>query len=267
MQLYLTAGPEDLPQAARYTRRLAHAAYRVGPEGRLLRRDLPHQVRGGLMVLEDRDCGPIRDRDALCREVWRQCVSRGFLGAAADFEQPVSEDRLAFLQTLSAVFSRSGRPLYVPEAYGPQVPLARVLLCTALSGGFFQQRLEEAVRRFGSGRLALDLQRLRMDFPLPCPSGEGVPLSGEALNALLEERRPPVFYSADLCARYFTCLREGGSHLVLFDDAGTLSRKIQAGRRLGIPAGFLLYQETEDLLPQLFGRQEAGRDQSRASMS
>ena len=254
MQIYLTAGPDHLPKALRYTRRLAHAAYRIGPEGRLLRQNQPSQIRGGLMVVDDRDCGPIRDRDALCREVWRECVGRGYSGAAADFEQPVSGDRLAFLEALSQIFSRSGKRLYVPEAYGSQLPLAYIMICTALSGGIFQQRLEEAVRRFGSGRLALDLQRLRMDFPLPCPSGEGTPLTNEALRAMMAEKQPSVFYSADLCARYFTCIREGDSHFVLFDDAGTITRKIQAGQALGIPTGFLLYPETEDLLPQLFGR-------------
>ena len=71
---------------------------------------------------------------------------------------------------------------------------------------------------------------------------------------MMAEKQPSVFYSADLCARYFTCIREGDSHFVLFDDAGTITRKIQAGQALGIPTGFLLYPETEDLLPQLFGR-------------
>ena len=266
MQIYLTAGPDHLPKALRYTRRLAHAAYRIGPEGRLLQQKQPPQVRGGLMVVDDRDCGPIRDREALCRDIWRECVGRGYSGAAADFEQPVSGDRLAFLESLSQIFSRSGKRLYVPEAYGPQLPLARVLVCTALSGGIFQQRLEEAVRRFGSGRLALDLQCLRMDFPLPCPSGEGTRLTSEALRAMMEEKQPSVFYSSDLCARYFTCLREGDSHFVLFDDAGTITRKIQAGQALGIPTGFLLYPEAEDLLPQLFGRSTPGGNHSRASM-
>ena len=115
MQIYLTAGPEHLSKALRYTRRLAHAAYRIGPEGRLLRQNQPSQIRGGLMVVDDRDCGPIRDRDALCREVWRECVGRGYSGAAADFEQPVSGDRLAFLEALSQIFSRSGKRLYVPD--------------------------------------------------------------------------------------------------------------------------------------------------------
>ena len=34
---------------------------------------------------------------------------------------------------------------------------------------------------FGADRIVLELQRLRMDFPLPCPGGEGVYLTGEQL--------------------------------------------------------------------------------------
>ena len=261
MQIFLTVSPDQIQKASRYTRRLAHAAYRVGPEGRLLRQNQLSQVKGGLMVLEDKDCGTIRDQDALCREVWRECVSRGFSGVVADFEQSVSEDRTAFLLALSQLCARGSRRLYVPESYGPLLPLAHVLICTALSGGILQQRLEDAVRRFGSGRLALDLQRLRMDFPLPCPSGEGLSLTRESLDALIAEKNPTVFYSSDLCARYFTCLQEKESHFILFDDGGTITRKIQTGNALGIPTGFLLYPEAEDLLPQLFSRQGNGSPQ------
>ena len=78
------------------------------------------------------------------------------------------------------------------------------------------------------------------------------------LKAMMEEKQPSVFYSSDLCARYFTCLQEKESHFILFDDSGTITRKIQAGNALGIPTGFLLYPETEDLLPQLFSRQGSG---------
>ena len=251
MQIFVTAAPDQLHEAGRYTRRLAHAAYRVGPEGRLLRRNQLSRARGGLMVLDDGDCGPIQDRDALCREVWRECVSRGFFGATADFERPVSQDRLAFLLSLSQLFARGGRRLYVPEAYGPRLPLAHVLICTALSGGSLRRRLEEAAGRFGPGRLALDLQRLRMDFLLPSPTGEGTPLSQEELDALLEQIRPSVFYSRELCARYFTYSRDGVYHFVLYDDGGTLRQKLRFGRSLGCAAAFLMYPEAKDLLGEL----------------
>ena len=254
MQIYLATTPENLREALRYTDRAAHVAYRVGRDGHLTRQNLLARTQGGLMVLGDQDCGAIRDSGALVREVWRECGNRGFPGVLADFEQPPSADRTAFLEALSTVLARNNRALFVPEAYGQQVPRARVLICTAISGGTLRTRLEEAAGTFGIQRLALDLQRLRMSFPLPCPTGEGGPLSGEALSELLSRKGPGVFYSADLCARYFTSTGDGESRFVLFDDAGTLRRKIQMGNELGIGTGFLMYPEVSDLLPELFRR-------------
>lgn len=254
MQLYLAVTPDKLPEAARFTNRLAHVAYRVGQDGRLNRRDLLARTRGGLMVLGDHDCGPVRDIQVLCRDVWRECGNRGYGGVLADFEQPAATDRTAFLDVLSRVLSRNGKVLFVPEAYGSQVPQASVLICTALSGGNLHQRLEEGIRQFGRERVVLDLQRLRMSFPLPCPSGEGEPLSRERLAEMLAEKRQSVFYSGDLCAKYFTFIDNENSRFVVYDDVDTLRRKMQLGQELGIGTGFIMYPETEDLLPEIFGR-------------
>lgn len=254
MQIYLATTPEKLREALRFTDRVAHVAYRVGRDGHLTRQNLLARTQGGLLVLGDQDCGPIRDTGALVREVWRECGNRGFPGVLADFEQPPSADRAAFLNALSTVLARNSRALFVPESYGAQVPRARVLICTAISGGTLRARLEEAAGTFGVQRLALDLQRLRMSFPLPCPTGEGEPLSGDALSDLLGRKGPGVFYSADLCAKYFTSTGDGENRFVLFDDAGTLRKKIQMGNELGIASGFMMYPEVSDLLPELFRR-------------
>ena len=258
MQLFLAVTPDKLREAARYTDRLAHVAYRVGPDGRLARQNLLARTRGGLMVLGDQGCGVIRDTAALCRDVWRECGNRGFGGVTADFEQPPSPDRTAFLEALGNILGRNNRRLYVPESYGRQVPQASVLVCTALSGGNLRQRLEECGQLYGRQRLALDLQRLRMSFPLPCPSGEGRPMESHELADLLAQKQPSVFYSGDLCARYFTTAENDESRFILFDDAETLRRKIRLGQELGIGAGFLMYPEVEDLLPELFGQRRPG---------
>lgn len=254
MQIFLAVTPDKQRTASQFTDRLAHVAYQVGREGHLTRQALLARTFGGLMVLGDRDWDAVRDTAQLCREVWRECGNRNYCGVAADFEQPPSPDRVSFLEALGRVLARNRKQLLVPEEYGQQVRSAQVLICTALSGGTLRQRLEEAGQAFGQKRLALDLQRLRMSFPLPCPSGEGRPLSGEELEEMMRERQPAVFYSGDLCAKYFTSTREGESRFVLFDDAGTLRRKMQLGRELGIATGLLMYPEVEDILPELFGR-------------
>lgn len=257
MQLYLAVTPDRLREAARYTDHLAHVAYRVDRDGRLTRRDLLARTRGGIMVLGDQECGLIRDSAALCREVWRECGNRGYGGVLADFERPPAADRTAFLAALGMVLGRNGKRLFIPEVYGGQVGQGMVMVCTALSGGELRQRLGECIRQFGKGRVALDLQRLRMSFPLPCPTGEGRPLSRRELEEMLERKGQSVFYSHDLCAKYFTFTDHGENRFVLFDDAGTIRKKIQLGQELGIGTGVLMYPEVEDILPELLGRRQS----------
>ena len=43
-----------------------------------------------------------------------------------------------------------------------------------------------------------------MDFPLPCPSGCGTPLTREELLALREKHPSSVYFSRELMAKYFT---------------------------------------------------------------
>ena len=123
-----------------------------------------------------------------------------------------------------------------------------------------EQYLREAARG-GGGRLALDAERLRMDFSLPARNGRGRPLTAGELQELLDRESPAVFFSQDLCARYFTYTRDGETHFVLFDDADTLRQKLRLGSSLGFSAAFLMYPEVRDLLPQLFpppGKSPAG---------
>lgn len=252
MQIYLTSPPEAFREATRYTNRLAHLAYRINALGRMARNNLL-QTRGGLMVLGDTEKAVLSNIPALCQDVWRECAGRNFAGVVASPVLPPRPDRTSFLVELGAIMTRNKRRLYVPEEYGQDVPQAQVLICTALSGGVLRDRLKEAQERFGS-RVALDLQRLRMVFPLPCATGEGTDLTGEELARFLREDSPSVFYSADLCAKYFTRNRHGSCDFVLFDDADTLKRKIELGRSMEIASGFFLLEEVRDLLPGLFSQ-------------
>ena len=250
MQTYLAVTPDKLSEAMVYTDRIAHVAYRIGGEGELMRSELPVRVRGGIMVLGDQDCGGIPDCSALCESVWRECQQRGFCAVTADFDGE-SPERTEFLCMLADRLQRNGRRLYVPECCGEEVRQANVLICTAVSGGTLRERVEEARCRFGN-RLALDLQRLRMEFPLPCPKGEGRALGHGELCELLGSE-PKVFYSDDLCTKYFTRVCDCSLQMVLFDDAETIFKKMELARQFGVGTAFLMYPETVDLLGQLFG--------------
>lgn len=117
----------------------------------------------------------------------------------------------------------------------------RILVGTAVSGGSLRQLLAEAAARYGTRRLVVGLERVAMDFPLPCPTGEGIPLTGTELSALRRRSGAPVFFSEALCAKYFTCPIGARTHFILFDDDDTLRRKEALARSLGIGTVFELY--------------------------
>ena len=74
----------------------------------------------------------------------------------------------------------------------------------------------------------------------------------EELQERLEERAPSVFFSSELCAHYFTYMsRQNGAHFVLFDDAGSIRKKLQTARSMGITSAVLAYPQVDDLLEEI----------------
>ena len=253
MRLYLTVRPEDVREAAPYRRELAHAAYHIGEESALLRRNLLVQTSGGLLVLSDRGAPPVEDPEGLAGALLRECGRRSYSGIVLDFEMPPRRD----LSDLAAALGRScaagHRPLYLPEAYAKLTAHRIVIINTAVSGGSFEEHLREVISLYGgSQHIALDVQLLRMCFSLPAPTGLGEPLTPEKLDTLLHAQGPAVFFSRDLCARYFTCTRSGQAQFILFDDAGTLRQKLRLGQQLGVAAAFFQWPEISNIAPELF---------------
>jgi hypothetical protein len=255
LQVYLAVTPAQLQEASRFTRSFVHTAYRIGPESTLLRQNLLVQTRGGLLGLSDHDAPTVEDPEKLAAAALRECIRRSYGGALLDWETPRRRgDLLLLAGVMGTLFQKNRLTLYVPETYASAAPTAVIPVCTALSGGNLTQRLREAVSSRGTGRLALDLERLMMDFPLPCPGGQGRPLGREELTELLEREHPSVFFSPDLCARYFTYTHQNETHFVLFDDGDTLLQKLRTGQNLGAQAAFFQYPEVDDLLGKLFGK-------------
>ena len=251
--LILTTPPDLLPQARETGLTLGHMAYRVGRGPHLFRSGVPVPLRGGLMVVDAAGFDGQGDPSILCQEILRECTARGFRCVICDFcgrPLPLLERTLV---TLDEMLSRKGLTLHVPEAYGACTQKARVLISSALSGGSLSQRLEDAAQRFGGPeRITLGLRRVAEDFFLPSPTGSGRPLSRDELARLIKERTPSIFFSNELCARYFTYMsRENGAHFVLFDDEMSLRKKLQIARRLGIHRAVAALPEIDDLLGQL----------------
>ena len=204
------------------------------------------------MVLDCRDFDGLGRTGPFCQEVVRECAARNFSGVVCDFESghlPPLEETVA---QLGRECARRNWAFLVPEHYASCSPHAQVMISSALSGGSLELRLEEAAERYGRGRVVLALQRVAEDFFLPSPTGQGMPLTREELRQRLEERAPSVFFSSELCAHYFTYMsRQNGAHFVLFDDAGSIRKKLQVARNLGISSAVLAYPQVDDLLPEL----------------
>lgn len=248
----LMVPPERLKQVQGLAVTVAHRAYRVGRGPHLFRSGAPVPVRGGLMAVDDQGFDGRGEPGPLCDEIVRECAARGFQGAICLFRG----GGVPLLERVSAQlgerFARRSWRLYVPEAYGSCSDRARVMVSSALSGGSLQARLEECAQRFGARRLVLAVERLAEDFFLPSPSGRGVPLSRQELARQLEQRQPSVFFSHELCARYFTYMsRETGAHFVLFDDGATIRKKLQLARGLGMGGAIMALEDVDDLLDHL----------------
>ncbi len=250
MQIVLSVTPQQLRDALRYRCTPAHVAYRIGADSGLLRGNLLLQSRGGLLSLSDWEAPEIEQPERLAAAVVQECLHQGYDGAVLDFEDRPRPDRRAFVRVLAERMQKNRRQLFVPDPYAGAGQEVIPLLNTALSGGSYVQYLREK-RNAYPRQPALDVQRLAMDFTLPEPRGEGQPLTLEELSALMEQEQPAVFFSPELCARYFTFSQGGRTHFVLFDDAGTIAQKLRLAEAQGYRTAFLMYPEVRDLLPRL----------------
>lgn len=243
----------------------AHQAYRLGP--RLLRAEGAVLPRGGLMVLGDQGFDALGNTGPLGQDILRECQARGFQGAVLDFDSVLPPLEQLAVQ-LEKEFSRRGWTLYVPERYAPRLPGARVMISSALSGGSLRQRLKGALDRFGGERVALALERVAEDFFLPSPTGGGQPLTQGELKERMARLNPSVFFSGELCARYFTYMsQENGPHFVLFDDGDTLRRKVEVARQLGIRTFLAPWAEVSACAAQLgIQRRPEPRQQGQRSL-
>lgn len=250
--LIVLTPPEELAQARRLGRGLGYLAYRVGQGPHLFRRGSGGLPRGGIMVVDSAGFDGRGQAAPLCGEILRECAARGFAGVLCDFDGPPQGVLLEVAERLGEGLSRRGLSLYLPERYAHRAPWAKVLVPSSLSGGSLALRLEEAAQRWGAQRLVLALERVAQDFFLPAPSGRGTPLTPEQLEGLRRRLQPNLFFSRELCARYFTyTTSDGGAHFVLFDDGDTLCLKLEAARAAGISQAVAALPDAQALLARL----------------
>lgn len=134
------------------------------------------------------------------------------------------------LPALTVLVERLGPRLLLPERWQQALPQCGVLISSSLSGGTARQRFAEAVQA-APRRCWLLLEWMCMEFPLPCPSGEGISLKKTALEARLAGRSS--FFDPNLCCEYVHWLADGQGRMVLYDTAETLTQKAILARQAG----------------------------------
>lgn len=253
-RVIIAAKPGEVTSAGAWGRTVGHLAYRVGGGPHLFRANGPVTPQGGMMVIDDTGFSGGGEAEGFCNEVLRECAARKFTGVVCRFLQRPAPVLSEAVGRLGELCRGRGLECFVSEPYGSAAPLAGVLISTALSGGSLQGRLEAAGESFGAKRLALWVERTAEDFLLPSPNGTGAPLTVEELERRREEHGADVFFSAELCAHYFTYMAGEKGHFVLFDDGGSIRKKLRLAARVGIGTAFLPWESMGDMMGELLER-------------
>ncbi|MDR1329692.1 MAG: hypothetical protein LBK23_08840 [Oscillospiraceae bacterium] len=225
----------------------ARISYRVRG-ARLYRARDAGRDHGGIMVLSISGYTGGGPASALLDEIESEISARGFEGVVLDSGESSSALHASLAGRLASDIAPY--PVFVPEALGSNAPRTFVLIQTALSGGNLVRRLSDAAERFGADRLALECDRLRMEFRLPCPEGAGAELDAGRFDEL-RERAKLAFFSDALCVNYFYRGDGDSRSVVLFDDAESMRKKLNAAEALGISSAFLFYPRMRDILHEL----------------
>ncbi len=178
----------------------------------------------------------------------QECRRTGARGVFADLESDTRAVR-ALCKTLDTVLYAANIPLFVPPSRAEDVAHAIITFETAISGGSLSERLSEAQTQHGSDRVAALLQPISADFCLPSQTADGTPLTVAERHTLLQQYPSQIFFSRELCAKYFTYMdAEQRGHFVLFDDASTWLAKLSVLDGLHISHCFALYPDAAPML-------------------
>lgn len=241
MPVYTVAAGPDLQAAAALPMPCVYLAYTIGDGGALGREPVPGRTRGCLLGLSDHNAPPPEaiDLGRLERELAAEQGRRGYAGILMDFERPAYQPAAV---TLCRQLARQGIACYGPLSLSA-APGCSLLVPSAISGGSFQQMLEDYCRRFPPNRLALEVVRVCAQYEMPSQDPDGQSLSARQFRQIQQQHSPSSFFSQQLCAKYFTYRTEGQTHFVLYDDLSSTLRKLSIACRQGFAAAFVLYRD------------------------
>ncbi len=251
LKLIIAAPAESIESAALTGQTVAHMIYRIGRGYRLFRAQGASVVRGGLMVVDTTKYTGGGPSSSLVTEIVTECRKSGFTGIVLDTGGASSRALMSLTGHLGAEAAEYGLSLYVPAKLADASEHAVALIPTALSGGTLREHLQDAIRRHGVGHVALEMERVRMDFALPARNGTGRELSAGELDALIGRVQPQSFLSKDLCAYYFNYRDKDGTHFVLYDTAASFKRKMSVAAQFNIADAFVYYPHVADIIDDI----------------
>ena len=167
-QIYLVAPPESVSAAAATGFKVAHMIYRIGRGYHLFRSERARVSSGGLLVVDTGGYTGGGPSSALIAEIIGECHRRGFDGIILDVGNAPARPLFPLAGELGSAAKKNGLRLYVPAKMADSSAEAIVLLPTALSGGTLQEHIVTALGKYGVGRVALEIERVRMDFHAAC---------------------------------------------------------------------------------------------------
>jgi hypothetical protein len=249
--IIVAAPPEYLEAASRTGFPLAYMIYRIGRGHHLFRARGVGRLAGGMMVLDTGGYIGGGPSSTLITELLDECEKNEFSGIVLDTGGKATTQLMLLTGRLATEAKKRGLKVYVHEILSNASAQTVVLIPTALSGGTLAGHIGDAVNKYGSGRVALEIERVRMDFSLPAAQGTGVELTAGELQSLIDEHRPQSFFSKDLCAYYFTYHDKKDTHFVLYDNGASIRRKLSVASTMSIEDAFIYYPHTSDIIDKI----------------
>lgn len=242
--IYLAAPPDSITEAAKAGCSLAYMSYRISSSGRLFRANMP-SAAGGIMYIDD--SGSVANNGYLANDIVRECFARRYSGVVLDLSMEFPNEIAVSIATACL---KNKIKVFVPPHLS-YCPDSIVLISTGISAGSLNAKLYSAIEQYGSERVAMEIDCHRADYTLPAKDGNGHELTESELNSMMGRYHSPSFFSKDLCTYYFTYRTANKAHLVLYDNAVSIRRKLALGTTLGISTAFLFYPHVKHVIARI----------------
>lgn len=240
-KLVIVCAGKDTKRAIQHNIKLLQLCIGVGKNMTLKRLYIPAKTKNDILGISDMGItnGNINAcADAIIYEV----VNNKFSGIFADFER---DDKavLSLASKLDELCKKYNIDFFVPVQCSCAVIHACIVVQSALSGGILEEYINKICEDYPN-RTAVSIRPVSTDFTLPAQKSEGNPISKSQRQLLIQKYSSGVFFSRELCAKYFTYMDElERGHFVLFDDESTIFAKLERLNALNIKNIFAVYPD------------------------